>query len=143
MRWITLGVGAALGYLLGSAEGRRNLEKMTQNAKKFWEDPQTQQKVHEATEAVKAKAPEVAEKVTATAKDVSATVQEKVNETQEKVGQKVNEAKDEKAKDDAQGNVKAGSEKSTTGHGSPKADKDSVSDPAQSLENEGGGPARH
>ena len=36
MRLITLGLGAALGYLLGSAEGRKNLEKMTQNAQKLW-----------------------------------------------------------------------------------------------------------
>ena len=41
MRLITLGLGAALGYLLGSAEGRKNLEKMTQNAQKLWNDPKT------------------------------------------------------------------------------------------------------
>ncbi|MDN5692886.1 MAG: YtxH domain-containing protein, partial [Micrococcaceae bacterium] len=55
MRLITLGLGAALGYLLGSAEGRRNLEKMSQNAQKFWNDPKTQQKVGNLQETAQQK----------------------------------------------------------------------------------------
>ncbi|MCT2089315.1 YtxH domain-containing protein [Micrococcus terreus] len=134
MRLITLGIGAALGYLLGSQEGRRNLEKMSNNAKNFWQDPKTQQKVHEATETVKAKAPVVAEQVTTTAKDVTEKVTDKVNEIKD--NQDAKGQKDAAGADLTQGNVKAGSEKITVG-------TDTVSDPSQSLENEGGGPDRY
>lgn len=134
MRLITLGIGAALGYLLGSQEGRRNLEKMSNNAKNFWQDPKTQQKVHEATETVKAKAPVVAEQVTTTAKDVTEKVTDKVNEIKD--DQDAKGQKDAAGADLTQGNVKAGSEKNTVG-------TDTVSDPSQSLENEGGGPDRY
>lgn len=134
MRLITLGIGAALGYLLGSQEGRRNLEKMSNNAKNFWQDPKTQQKVHEATETVKAKAPVVAEQVTTTAKDVTGKVTDKVNEIKD--NQDAKGQKDAAGADLTQGNVKAGSEKNTVG-------TDTVSDPSQSLENEGGGPDRY
>ena len=134
MRLITLGIGAALGYLLGSQEGRRNLEKMSNNAKNFWQDPKTQQKVHEATETVKAKAPVVAEQVTTTAKDVTEKVTDKVNEIKD--NQDAKGQKDAAGADLTQGNVKAGSGKITVG-------TDTVSDPSQSLENEGGGPDRY
>ena len=134
MRLITLGIGAALGYLLGSQEGRRNLEKMSNNAKNFWQDPKTQQKVHETTETVKAKAPAVAEQVTTTAKDVTEKVTDKVNEIKD--NQDAKGQKDAAGADLTQGNVKAGSEKITVG-------TDTVSDPSQSLENEGGGPGRY
>lgn len=134
MRLITLGIGAALGYLLGSQEGRRNLEKMSNNAKNFWQDPKTQQKVHEATETVKAKAPVVAEQVTTTAKDVTEKVTDKVNEIKD--NQDAKGQKDAAGADLTQGNVKAGSEKITVG-------TDTVSDPSQSLENEGGGLTRY
>ena len=134
MRLITLGIGAALGYLLGSQEGRRNLEKMSNNSKNFWQDPKTQQKVHEATETVKAKAPVVAEQVTTTAKDVTEKVTDKVNEIKD--NQDAKGQKDAAGADLTQGNVKAGSEKITVG-------TDTVSDPSQSLENEGGGPDRY
>lgn len=130
MRLITLGIGAALGYLLGSQEGRRNLEKMSNNAKSFWQDPKTQQKVHEATETVKTKAPVVADKVSTTAKDVTDKVTDKVNEV------KGGSEKDAGDADPTKGNVTAGSEKTTAG-------KDAVSDPSQSLENEGGGLTRY
>ena len=134
MRLITLGIGAALGYLLGSQEGRHNLEKMSNNAKNFWQDPKTQQKVHEATETVKSKAPVVAEQVTTTAKDVTEKVTDKVNEIKD--NQDAKGQKDAAGADLTQGNVKAGSEKITVG-------TDTVSDPSQSLENEGGGPDRY
>lgn len=55
MRLITLGLGAALGYLLGSAEGRKNLEKMSTNAQKFWNDPKTQEKVGQVQETAQQK----------------------------------------------------------------------------------------
>lgn len=61
-RIITLGVGAAIGYLLGSREGRQNLDKFAKNAQKLWNDPKTQDQVQKAASTVKDKAPGVAEK---------------------------------------------------------------------------------
>jgi hypothetical protein len=63
-RLITLGVGAAIGYLLGSREGRQNLDKFAKNAQKLWNDPKTQEQVHKAASTVKDKAPGVADKAT-------------------------------------------------------------------------------
>ncbi|MDI3329433.1 MAG: hypothetical protein QJR09_01710 [Micrococcus sp.] len=63
-RLITLGFGAAIGYLLGSREGRQNLDKFAKNAQKLWNDPKTQEQVHRAASTVKDKAPGVADKAT-------------------------------------------------------------------------------
>lgn len=62
MRWFTLAVGAAAGYLLGSAEGRQNLQKMTQNAQTLWNDPKTQEKVGQAKENARAVASDAKDK---------------------------------------------------------------------------------
>ena len=65
-RLITLGIGAALGYLLGSREGRKNLDKFAKNAQSFWNDPKTQDQVQKATQkattTVKDQAPVMADK---------------------------------------------------------------------------------
>ena len=59
MRWLTLGLGAALGYFLASGEGRQNLDKMSQNAQKLWNDPKTQEKVGHVQETAQQKFAEV------------------------------------------------------------------------------------
>ena len=59
MRWLTLGLGAALGYFLASSEGRQNLDKMSQNAQKLWNDPKTQEKVGQVQESAQQKFAEV------------------------------------------------------------------------------------
>ncbi len=122
MRLITLGIGAALGYLLGSAEGRRNLEKMSQNAQKFWNDPKTQQKVGNLQETAQQKFADVknseqVQKATA-----------KVEDTMNKNGSKDN-VRDDRVTESNNDNVT-----SAASHG---ADPDIVSDPSTPLGDEG------
>ena len=122
MRLITLGLGAALGYLLGSAEGRRNLEKMSQNAQKFWNDPKTQQKVGNLQETAQQKFADVknseqVQKATA-----------KVEDTMNKNGSK-DQVRDDRVTESNNDNVT-----SAASHG---ADPDIVSDPSTPLGDEG------
>ena len=122
MRLITLGLGAALGYLLGSAEGRRNLEKMSQNAQKFWNDPKTQQKVGNLQETAQQKFADVknseqVQKATA-----------KVEDTMNKNGSK-DQVRDDRVTEANNGNVT-----SAARHG---AEPDTVSDPSTPLGDEG------
>ncbi|MEX3566516.1 YtxH domain-containing protein [Micrococcus endophyticus] len=122
MRLITLGLGAALGYLLGSAEGRRNLEKMSQNAQKFWNDPKTQQKVGNLQETAQQKFADVknseqVQKATA-----------KVEDTMNKNGSK-DSVRDDRVTESNNDNVT-----SAASHG---ADPDIVSDPSTPLGDEG------
>lgn len=122
MRLITLGLGAALGYLLGSAEGRRNLEKMSQNAQKFWNDPKTQQKVGNLQETAQQKFADVknseqVQKATA-----------KVEDTMNKNGSK-DQVRDDRVTESNNENTTTASE-----HG---ADPDIVSDPSTPLGDEG------
>lgn len=123
MRLITLGIGAALGYLLGSAEGRQNLEKMSQNAQKFWNDPKTQQKVGTMQETAQQKFADVknsepVQKATA-----------KVEDTMNKNGAKNDDVRDDRV-------TESNNENTTTAstHG---ADPDIVSDPSTPLGDEG------
>lgn len=159
-RLITLGIGAALGYLLGSREGRQNLDKFAKNAQGFWNDPKTQQQVQRATSTVKDQAPAVAEKAAGLADKATEAVKGKAPNLAEKAD-KANAAAHtatEKGANAAQGLADKASdaaEKSTgkhatdgtnasSGQGTAKSSKgDSVSDPSQSLETEGGGPDRH
>ncbi|MDY6055863.1 YtxH domain-containing protein [Micrococcus sp.] len=118
MRWITLGVGAALGYLLGSAEGRQNLEKMTQNAQKFWNDPQTQKKVSQVQEQAKSTLADVKDsEQVKKAGEAAAAAKEKVQEKVEQV-------------------TSAGEDNAETDH-SQGADPDVVSDPSTPMADEG------
>ncbi|HRO28931.1 YtxH domain-containing protein [Citricoccus sp.] len=76
-RLITLGVGAAIGYLLGSREGRQNLDKFAKNAQKLWNDPKTQEQVHKAASTVKDKAPGVADKATGLADKAADSIRDR------------------------------------------------------------------
>ncbi|MCY1159590.1 MAG: YtxH protein [Citricoccus sp.] len=76
-RLITLGVGAAIGYLLGSREGRQNLDKFAKNAQKLWNDPKTQEQVHKAASTVKEKAPGVADKATGLADKAADSIRDR------------------------------------------------------------------
>ncbi|MDO5633721.1 MAG: YtxH domain-containing protein [Micrococcus sp.] len=122
MRLITLGLGAALGYFLGSREGRKNLEKMSQNAQKFWNDPKTQEKVHEVQE-------------TAAAKWEEAKNSDTVKEAADKVTSKVDEVKAKVSGDDVPGKSDRPQVKTTASDRG--ADPDVVSDPATSMSAEG------
>lgn len=59
--------GAAVGYIFGTRAGRERYEQMKGRADAFWHDPKVQQKVSEAQQTVKTKAPEIQEKVTGAA----------------------------------------------------------------------------
>lgn len=123
MRLITLGIGAALGYFLGSREGRQNLNKMTSNAQKFWNDPKTQEKVSEVQGQAAAKWEEAKshEKV----QDVAATVQAKVDDAKAKAA-------------DVKAGVQAKVEDAkTSGDGTVKAEADVISDPSTPMADEG------
>ena len=122
MRLITLGLGAALGYLLGSAEGRRNLEKMSQNAQKFWNDPKTQQKVGNLQETAQQKFADVKNS------DPVQKATAKVEDTMNKNGSK------DQVRDDR---VTESNNENTTTASAHGADPDIVSDPSTPLGDEG------
>ncbi|REE04350.1 YtxH domain-containing protein [Citricoccus nitrophenolicus] len=170
-RLITLGIGAALGYLLGSREGRKNLDKFAKNAQSFWNDPKTQDQVQKATTAVKDQAPVVAnkaaglaDKATDALKDKAPGLSEKANSAAHTMADKgsaaaqdladrASSAADKSAGKHASGDKSVTNDSDTPATGSDAnassgntnvkgASGDVVSDPSQSLETEGGGPGR-
>lgn len=58
MRKFTFLVGAAVGYLLGSAAGRQQYEKIKSTASGLWEKPQVQRLVDQAKSTIDEKTPE-------------------------------------------------------------------------------------
>ena len=130
-RLITLGIGAALGYLLGSREGRRNLDRFAQNAQSFWNDPKTQEQVQRATNTVKEQAPVVADK----AAGLAGRATDAVKDVRSGGKHADSPAAADSADSDVD-NTASGTDTVTTPSG------DVVSDPSASLEAEGGGPAR-
>ena len=122
MRLITLGLGAALGYLLGSAEGRKNLEKMTQNAQKLWNDPKTQEKVGQVQETAQQKFAEVKK---------SDPVQKATTKVEDAMqgNDKKNDVREDRVTESNNDNVT-----SAARHG---AEPDTISDPSTPLGAEG------
>ena len=100
--------GAAVGYVLGTRDGRGRYEQMKSQADALWNDPRVQEKVTQAGQAVKDKAPEV-----------QAKVAEATGQATEAAKAKVGEATDTaKAKaGDAAGAAKAKTADGTTGSG--------------------------
>lgn len=127
MRWFTLAVGAAAGYLLGSAEGRQNLQKMTQNAQTLWNDPKTQEKVGQAKENARAVASDAKDKTQEKAAEVKAKADEK-KESDATENDVMKNQKDETTVSNDE-NVPAAN---ATG-----ADPDIISDPSTALGDEG------
>lgn len=122
MRWFTLAVGAAAGYLLGSAEGRQNLQKMTQNAQTLWNDPKTQEKVGQAKE-----------KAQAVASDAKDKTQEKAAE----VKAKAEEKKESDVNEDKKDQVTVSNNENVPAANATGADPDIISDPSTALGDEG------
>jgi hypothetical protein len=56
-------VGVGVGYVLGAKAGRRRYEQIKARADKVWQSPTVQQKVNDATQVVRDKAPELQHKV--------------------------------------------------------------------------------
>lgn len=127
-RVVTFGLGVAVGYYLGNRQGREQAMQAAQQAKKsvqqFWTDPKTQDQVHD-----------VAGTVTDTLKEKNPTlgkVSEKAAGLIDKSTGYQNEAQGESNSPNADpANEKAGHE--TVGAG-----RDVISDPSESLEEEGG-----
>ena len=71
---ILLVVGLGVGYLLGTRAGRERYEQIKDAAAKLWNDPRVQQRVDQAEDFVKDKAPEVAEFLADGAKTVVSKV---------------------------------------------------------------------
>ena len=128
MRWFTLAVGAAAGYLLGSAEGRQNLQKMTQNAQTLWNDPKNQEKVGQAKEKAQAVASDAKDKTQEKAAEVKAKADEKKESDVTKDNKDLKDRTDETTVSNND-NVPAAN---ATG-----ADPDIISDPSTALGDEG------
>jgi hypothetical protein len=71
---ILLVVGLGVGYLLGTRAGRERYEQIKDAASKLWNDPRVKQRVDQAEDFVKDKAPEVAEFLADGAKTVVSKV---------------------------------------------------------------------
>ncbi|MDP9890646.1 YtxH domain-containing protein [Pseudarthrobacter enclensis] len=60
---LLLGVGVAVGYVLGSRSGRAAYDKLKARAVGIWDSKPVQDKVSVATETLKEKAPDVADQL--------------------------------------------------------------------------------
>jgi hypothetical protein len=60
---LLLGVGIAVGYVLGSRSGRAAYDKLKARAAGIWDSKPVQEKVSAATDVIKETAPEVAEQL--------------------------------------------------------------------------------
>lgn len=72
--------GAAVGYVLGTRAGRQRYEQLKGRADAMWHDPKVQQKVTDAQQAVKDRAPELQEKLT----DAASRASDKVRSTMQR-----------------------------------------------------------
>ena len=89
MRKITLLVGGAVGYVLGTRAGRERYEQIVSQAKGLWENPKVQEQANKAQSLAKQKGSEVQDKVqdkvsssgdNGSSQTVSATVPEPVGD---------------------------------------------------------------
>jgi hypothetical protein len=75
---LMFGAGLALGFVLGSKSGRSAYDSLKTKSQELWHNPTVQDKVHEATDAVKDKAPGVAEQLTEAAKKAGSVAASKL-----------------------------------------------------------------
>ena len=89
MRKITLLVGGAVGYVLGTRAGRERYEQIVSQARGLWENPKVQEQANKAQTLAKKKGSEVQDKVqdkvggssdNGSSQTVSATVPEPVGD---------------------------------------------------------------
>lgn len=71
--------GAAIGYVLGTRDGRGRYEQIKSQADSLWHDPRVQEKVNTATTTVKEKAPEVQAKLAGQAEHARDTAKQKMS----------------------------------------------------------------
>lgn len=72
--------GAAIGYVLGTRDGRGRYEQLKSQADSLWHDPRVQEKVSTAGQAVKDKAPEVQAKLADAAGQAASAAKDKVSD---------------------------------------------------------------
>jgi len=77
---ITLLVGGAVGYVLGTRAGRERYDEIVSQARGLWENPKVQEKAQQATDLAKEKAPEVQKKVADAASSASSAAKSKVSD---------------------------------------------------------------
>ncbi|TQL53125.1 YtxH domain-containing protein [Subtercola boreus] len=98
---ILLVIGFGVGYVAGSAAGRRRYEQIKSKAEAAWNQPQVQKAVHNAEQFVADKAPIVQEKLTDAAKAAPGVIKDaaaKVRGTADDVADKAEDAADDLAK---------------------------------------------
>jgi hypothetical protein len=90
---ITLLVGGAVGYVLGSRAGRQRYEQIKSQAQSLWTSPKVQAKKAKAQDYAKDKAPVVKEKAAdaaasaaAATKDAAASAKDKVTGSDDSTG---------------------------------------------------------
>jgi hypothetical protein len=76
---ITLLVGGAVGYVLGTRAGRERYEQIKTQAEGLWNNPKVQEKATAAQDLVKEKAPLVKDKATGAASSATASAKDKVS----------------------------------------------------------------
>ena len=62
-------VGIGVGYVLGTRAGRERYEQLKAKAQTVWQDPRTQEKVHQARDVAAEKAGEAAQSLKETAQE--------------------------------------------------------------------------
>jgi hypothetical protein len=72
---ITLLVGGAVGYVLGTRAGRKRYEQIKSRARSVWQHPKVQEKATQAQDYARGKAPVVKEK----AAEAAAAAKDKVS----------------------------------------------------------------
>jgi hypothetical protein len=108
--------GFGIGFVVGSASGRKSYESLKQNALKTWHDPKVQEKVSEGTGWVKAEVPVVGEKLAGGAKKAAGTVGTKAADASSSVKEKVSGSAKDSDKDTGKGAAAAGSGESDYSH---------------------------
>lgn len=128
-RIVTLGVGVAIGYYLGNREGRAQAEEAARQAQRtvqeFLNDPKTQQRVHET-----------ASTVTDTIKEKSPALGGMAEKAADLLDKTTGYASDDKLGHANSPNADPQNDKA--GHTTVNTNGDVISDPSESLEDEGG-----
>ncbi len=76
---VVAGIGAAVGYLIGTEQGRAKLEQWTNRAKEVAADPQVQQRVSDIAGTVKTSADKLPDPVSGAVKTAADQVQTRLN----------------------------------------------------------------
>ena len=76
---LTLLVGGAVGYVLGSRAGRERYEQIKTQAESLWNNPKVQEKATAAQDLVKEKAPLVKDKASDAASSATASAKDTVS----------------------------------------------------------------